>query len=101
MTIDYVIRESVRGCRTVAFDKHATRRMKERKVSEDEVLDVLRAPDRTDLKADLGRLHFRKNYGPDSWVDVIFEEDPTQIVVISVMREEGPPKPPDAGASGA
>jgi hypothetical protein len=87
MAIVHVIQESVRGCRSVAFDEHAIRMMRQRGVSEDEVLEVLRNPTRTDLKADADRLHFRRQTGPGTWVDVIFEEDPTQIVVISVWRK--------------
>lgn len=45
MAIVHVIQENVRGCRTVAFDEHAIKRMTERRVSEDEVLEVLRNPD--------------------------------------------------------
>lgn len=86
MAIVRVIQENVRGCRSVAFDAHAIRRMQERSVTEDDVLDVLRQPDETDLRADEDRLHFRKQFGAGKNVDVIFEEDPTQIVVISVIR---------------
>jgi len=86
MAIVHVIQESVRGCRSVAFDEHAVRMMKQRGVSEDDVLEVLRNPTRTDLRADANRLHFRKQTGSQAWVDVIFEEDPTQIVVVSVWR---------------
>jgi hypothetical protein len=87
MAIVHVIRESVRGCHSVAFDAHAVRMMKQRGVSEDEVLDVLRNPTQTNLRADANRLHFRKQTGPNSHLDVIFEEDPTQIVVITVVRK--------------
>jgi Domain of unknown function (DUF4258) len=87
MAIAYVIREQVRGCHTVAFDEHAVKRMKERKVSEDEVLDVLRNPDQTGLPTLPGRFRYRKHSAPQKWVDVIFEEDPTQIVVFSVWRK--------------
>ena len=59
--------------------------MTERRVSEDEVLDVLRNPDQTGLPTLPGR--FRKNQSPRHWIDVIFEEDPTQIVVFSVWRK--------------
>ena len=87
MGIVHVIQESVRECRSVAFDAHAVRRMQERSVSEDDVLDVLRQPDETDLRAHPGRVYFRKQFGTDKIVDVIFEEDPTQIVVISMIRK--------------
>jgi hypothetical protein len=86
MAITRVIQEDVLGCRTVAFDEHAIRRMSERKISEEEVLDVLRFPDRTDLKADYGRKRYRKTFASGGRVDVIFEQDPTQIVVFSTIR---------------
>jgi hypothetical protein len=86
MGIVHVIRENVRGCTSVAFDEHALRRMTERNVSEDEVLEVLRNPSQTGLNTQPGRLRFRRHYGAQGWIDVIFEEDPTQIVVISVLR---------------
>ena len=87
MAIVHVIRENVRGCRTVAFDEHAIKRMKERKVSEDDVLEVLRHPDNITLKTTPGRLRFSKNFGASGSVNVVFEQDPTQIVVFSVWRQ--------------
>jgi hypothetical protein len=87
MAIVHVIHENVRGCRSVAFDEHAIKRMNERHVTEDEVLDVLRNPTQTGLPTSPNRLRFRKHTGPNHWVDVIFEEDPTQIVVFSVWRK--------------
>jgi hypothetical protein len=87
MAIVHVIREIVRGCKTVAFDEHAIKRMQERKVSEDDVLEVLRHPDNTALRTTPGRLRFRKNFGASGSVDVIFEQNPTQIVVFSVWRK--------------
>jgi hypothetical protein len=87
MAIVHVIQESVRGCRSVAFDEHAIRRMIERKVSEDDVLDVLRNPTQTGLPTTPNRCRFRKHTGANSWIDVVFEEDPTQIVVFSVWRK--------------
>jgi hypothetical protein len=86
MAIVRVIRENVRGCRTVAFDEHAIKRMTERGVSEDEVLEVLRNPDVTSLPTTAGRMRFRKNFAPGGSVDVVFEQDPTQVVVFSVWR---------------
>jgi len=50
------------------------------------VTETLNHPDLTGLRADPGRLRVRKRYDPDAAVDVIYEEDPTQIVVISVVR---------------
>jgi hypothetical protein len=76
--------ESVLGCQTVAFDEHAVARMQERNVSEDEVLEVLRDPDTTGLPTQPTRFRHRKAIG-DRKVDVVFEHDPTQIVVITVI----------------
>ncbi len=90
MPIVHVIQENVRGCHSVAFDEHAIRRMQDRSVSEDEVLEVLRNPDRTDLPTLPGRLRFRKNQGSSAWIDVILEQDPMQIVIIPVWRRQAP-----------
>ena len=87
MAIVHVIQENVLGCKTVAFDEHAIRRMQERKVSEDEVLDVLRNPTQTGLPTLPNRFRYRKHSSSDHWIDVIFELDPTQVVVFSVWRK--------------
>ena len=38
MAIVHVIQENVLGCRTVAFDEHAIKRMTERGVTEDQAM---------------------------------------------------------------
>lgn len=86
MAITLVIDEEVLGRHKLAFDEHALLRMKQRGVTEDEVIETLKHPDVTGLPADPGRFRARRRCGPDYSVDVIYEEDPTQIVVISVMR---------------
>ncbi len=59
-----VIDEGVLGCKTVAFDEHASKRMDERGVAEETVLDVLRNPDQTaGLPAPPNRLRYRKGFG--------------------------------------
>jgi hypothetical protein len=87
MAIVHVIHENVLGCRTVAFDEHAIRRMNERNVSEDEVLDVLRNPTQTGLPTQPNRYRYRRTDPGGGWIDVVFEHDPTQIVVYSVWRK--------------
>jgi hypothetical protein len=84
MAIARVIDEQVLGCRTVAFDEHALTRMGERGVTEDEVLEVLRNPDQTNLPTQPNRNRYRKVQGGRR-IDVVFEQDPTQIVVITVF----------------
>jgi hypothetical protein len=84
MAIIHVIQESVLGCKSVAFDEHAVTRMSERGVSEDDVLEVLRHPDQTGLPTQANRFRYRKTVLGRK-MDVIFEHDPTQIVVITVV----------------
>ena len=84
MAVARVVHESVLGCKSVAFDEHAITRMGERGVTEDEVLDVLRSPDRTGLRTQPNRHRYRKSIAGRS-VDVVFEHDPTQVVVITVI----------------
>jgi Domain of unknown function (DUF4258) len=84
MAIARVIDEQVLGCKTVAFDEHALTRMGERSVTEDEVLEVLGDPDQTVLPTQSNGYRFRKTLGGRS-VDVVFEHDPTQIVVVTVI----------------
>jgi uncharacterized protein DUF4258 len=84
MAITHVIREEVEGCKSVGFDEHALTRMSERNVTEDEGIGVLRSPEQTGLPTQANRFRYRKNVGGRS-VDVVFERDPTQIVVITVI----------------
>jgi hypothetical protein len=84
MAITHVIREQVLGCNSVAFDEHALTRMSERGVTEDDVVLVLQSPDRTGLPTQPNRFRYRKTVSGRQ-VDVVFEHDPTQIVVITVV----------------
>jgi hypothetical protein len=84
MAIARVIREEVEGCKTVAFDEHALKRMEERRVTEEQVLEVLKTPDKTGLPTQPTRSRYRKDIDARS-IDVVFERDPTQIVVITVV----------------
>lgn len=88
MAIAYVIHEDVFGCKTVAFDEHAALRRRERKIREEEVLDVLRNPTQTGLPTQPSRFHHRRIDAAGDWIDVVFEHDPTQIVVFSVWRND-------------
>ena len=84
MAITHVIHEQVLGCKSIAFDEHALTRMSERGVSEDDVVQVLQDPDRTGLPTQPNRFRYRK-FVNGRQLDVIFEHDPTQIVVITVV----------------
>lgn len=84
MAIVEVIHEAVLGCHSIGLDEHAVTRMGERGVSEDEVVEVLRNPDQTGLPTQPNRFRYRKTLAGRA-VDVVFEHDPTQIVVITVI----------------
>ncbi|MBX9627886.1 MAG: DUF4258 domain-containing protein [Gemmataceae bacterium] len=60
MAIVQVIHEAVLGCHSVALDEHAVTRMGERGVTEDEVIEVLKNPDRTGLRTQPNRFRYRK-----------------------------------------
>jgi hypothetical protein len=84
MAIARVVQEQVLGCKSVAFDEHALTRMGERGVTEDEVFEVLRTPDQTGLRTQPNRSRYRKHLAGRA-IDVVFELDPTQVVVITVI----------------
>jgi hypothetical protein len=78
--------DPVCGKNSVAFDEHAVKRMKERKITETQVLATLRKPDITGLPADPGHLRVRRHYGSHSSVDVVYEEHKARILVVSAIR---------------
>jgi hypothetical protein len=84
MAIARVIAENVLGCTSVAFDTHAIRSMATRAITEDEVVEVLRNPDQTGLPTQPNRQRFRKQIGART-IDVVFEQDVTQVVVITTF----------------
>lgn len=93
MAVVKVIQEEILGKSEVAFDEHAVKRMEERGVTEAQVLATLKNPDITGLRADPGRWRARRHYGSHTSIDVVYEERPNQILVISTIRvtrkEEG------------
>jgi hypothetical protein len=86
MAVVHSIPANVLGRNDVAFDEHALKRMQERGVTEAQVLATLQNPDRTGLHANPGRLRVRRHYGSHTAVDVVYEEEASRIVVISVIR---------------
>lgn len=87
MAVIHVIQANVRGKSEVAFDSHAVSRMTERSITEAQVVAALQNPDITGLRADPGRLRVRRHLGGHHSLDVVFEEEPTRIVVITVVRK--------------
>ena len=86
MAVARVIPANVLGKIEVAFDSHAIQRMAERGITEAQVLATLQHPDMTGLRAEPGRLRVRRHYGSHASVDVIYEDQPTRILVISIIR---------------
>lgn len=86
MAVVRVVQEVVLGKSEVAFDEHAMKRMQERSVTEAQVLAALRHPDVIGLRADPSRRRVRRHYGAHASVDVLYEEEPDRILVISVIR---------------
>jgi len=64
--------QPVCGKTVVAFDGHALRRMKERKITETQVLATLRNPDKIGLRADSWRSRVRRCYGSHAAIDVVY-----------------------------
>jgi hypothetical protein len=87
MAVVHTIPANVLGRNELAFDEHAVKRMKERGVTEAQVLaTTLQKPDLTGLRADPGRLRVRRHYGSLHSIDVVYEAEPSRIVVITVVR---------------
>lgn len=78
-----VVHESVRGRERVEFIHHAMDRASERGITTAEVILCLREPSETDLPADPPRLRFRRLLPGGAAIDVVFEEHPDFIRVIS------------------
>jgi hypothetical protein len=86
MAVVHTVSASIFGRDAVAFDEHAIKRMKERSITEAQVLATLQKPDITGLRADPGRKRLRRHYGLHHSVDVVYEEEASRIVVISAIR---------------
>ena len=86
MAVEKSVKEKVGDKDELAFDEHAIKRMTERGITEEQVLATLRNPDMIGLRADPGRLRVRRHYGSHASIDVVYEEEPTRILVISVIR---------------
>jgi hypothetical protein len=69
--------------KNVRFDRHARRRMKWRKISEEEVLDALNRPERIEQSI-RGRANVYKAVGAKH-LKVTYREFSEEILVISVM----------------
>jgi len=69
--------------KVIRFDRHARRRMKWRKISEEEVKLILSRPDKTEQSIK-GRINVYKTIGT-RYLKVTFKEFPDEILIISVV----------------
>ncbi len=69
--------------KAIRFDRHARRRMKWRKISEDEVNFVLNSPDKTEQSIK-GRINVYKTLG-SRYIKVTYKEFSDEIFSISVV----------------
>jgi hypothetical protein len=86
MAVVKVIPANVLGKGEVAFDAHAVQRMNERNITEAQVLATLKNPDITGLSAAPGRRRVRRHYGSHVSIDVVYEDEPNRVLVITAVR---------------
>jgi len=79
------VRCSVLGYELVWFTRHALDRMKQRGVTQAEVLAVLQEPDKKGLKTQPDRERWRKNRSRKVAIDVVFERWPDKICIVTVI----------------
>jgi hypothetical protein len=78
------VAHSVLGYDKVWFTRHAIQRMKQRRVSREQVFSVLERPAKKGLRTQAGRFRWRRN-----GIDVIFEKWPDKLCIITVIRDAG------------
>lgn len=82
---DVHVSEPILGYKTLWFTRHALERMKQRRVSEAEVFEVLRSPQRKGLPTQGKRDRWRRKRIAGPSVDVVFEKWPDKLCIITVI----------------
>jgi hypothetical protein len=67
----------------IRFDRHAERRMKWRRISEEEVYQALNNPDKME-ESIRGRINVYKSIG-QKYIKVTYKKFPEEILIISVV----------------
>ena len=80
--------EEVLGRERVEIIGHAQERMGDWDLTDEDALKVLRQPDLVDLPTDVGRKRYRRHKTNRVSVDVVFEEFPDTIRIITVIKVE-------------
>ena len=73
--------------KSIKYDRHARRRMKWRKISNEEVENVLKSPDKIE-QTEKGRINAFKIIG-DRHLKVTYREFDVHILVISAVDKKG------------
>jgi hypothetical protein len=72
----------------IVFSRHARRRMKWRRISEEQASEIVRAPEKSG--EDRGRIVARRRVD-GRWVVVAYKETDEQILVVTAYRKGGTP----------
>jgi hypothetical protein len=81
-----VLNEKLRGRELVELTGHVQQRMKERGVSQEDVLNTIRNPTKSVPSTQSGRLRFRWQKTPRTFIDVVFEESKDRVCVVTVIK---------------
>jgi hypothetical protein len=77
--------QPILGRKIIEFTAHALERMEVRDVTQEDVLNTLQQPDETGLPTQPGRTRVRWNKSRRVAIDVVYELEPTFIVIITVV----------------
>lgn len=80
------VKDAILGRNRIIFIGHAQERLTDWGLDYEDALKVLRDPDDTNGKTADGRKRYRRNKTDRVAVDVVFEEFPEDIVVITVIK---------------
>ena len=83
-----VVACSLRGRSFVEFIGHALLQMRIRNITKEEALAVIRSPDLQGLPTEPGRHRLRRNKTVRTAIDVVFEELPDRIAVVTAIKIE-------------
>ena len=81
-----LIKKAMLGKDQVEISSHTLDRMKQRRITENQVLEALRNPSETGLNTSAGRHRVRRRLHHGRAIDVVYEIEPDRILVVTAMR---------------
>ena len=84
-----VLNHKLRGKDLVELTGHALKRMKQRGVSQEDVLNTIEKPTKSMPTTQIGRLRFRWQKTPRTSIDVVFEDGKDRVIVVTVVKISG------------